>query len=152
MRWHKHFLIVAAVVVVAATTTVVAFGAPRRTTPGHPHPHGAGKADELRLALTPSSTALAACMPGAELNVKVKLTSEERGFDRFDISAHHLAPNRDYTIFLLEQAGAPFGAAEYIGDFSTNAGGNGHNKLKLIVQEAFSSTLVSGTRVRVDLN
>src|SRR5437899_1070653 len=110
MGRHKHLLIAAAVLVASAATTVAAFGAPGRPTPVHPH--GAGKADELHLALTPSSTALAACMPGAELNVKVKLTSEERGFDRFDVSAHHLAPNRDYTIFLLEQAGAPFGAAE----------------------------------------
>ena len=30
--------------------------------------------------------------------------------------------------------------------------GGGHTKLKLIVQEAFSSTLVNGSRQRVDLN
>jgi hypothetical protein len=35
---------------------------------------------------------------------------------------------------LLEQAGAPFGAAEYIGDFSTNPHGDGHNTFTLIVQ------------------
>jgi hypothetical protein len=53
---------------------------------------------------------------------------------------------------LLEQAGAPFGAAEYIGDVSTNSAGRASNTFKLIVQEAFSSTLVNGQRVRVDLN
>ena len=58
----------------------------------------------------------------------------------------------DYTVFLLQQAGAPFGAAEYIGDLSTNSQGNGHAEFRLIVQEAFSSTLVDGKRVRVDLN
>ena len=30
--------------------------------------------------------------------------------------------------------------------------GNAHNNLKLIVQEAFASTLVNGIRTRVDLN
>jgi len=53
---------------------------------------------------------------------------------------------------LLEQAGAPFGAAEYIGDLGTDAQGNGHAEFHLIVEEAFSSTLVNGNRVRVDLN
>jgi len=55
-------------------------------------------------------------------------------------------------VFLLEKAGAPFGAAEYIGDFTTNKWGNARNTFRLIVSEAFSSTLVNGQRVRVDLN
>ena len=89
-------------------------------------------------------------MPG--YTVAVKLTTDNKGFDSFRIQARNLPPDRAYTVFLLEMAGAPFGAAEYIGDFSTNAEGNGHNTFNLIVQEAFSSTLVSGSRVRVDLN
>ena len=56
------------------------------------------------------------------------------------------------TVFLLEKAASPFGAAEYIGDLSTDSKGNGHAEFRLIVQEAFSSTLVNGKRVRVDLN
>jgi hypothetical protein len=68
------------------------------------------------------------------------------------MTARHVAPNRDYTVFLLELAGSPFGAAEYIGDLSTNDEGNGHAEFHLIVQEAFSSTLVNANRVRVDLN
>jgi hypothetical protein len=108
--------------------------------------------DEVHLALTPSSTQLAACMPHAQLDVTVKLTTDTKGFDSFEIRARDLPPNRDFTVFLLEQAGAPFGAAEYIGDFSTNAAGNGHNTFKLIVEEAFASTLVDGKRVRKDLN
>ena len=55
-------------------------------------------------------------------------------------------------MFLLEQAGSPFGAAEYIGDLSANDEGNAHAEFHLIVQEAFASTLVNGTRTRVDLN
>ena len=109
-------------------------------------------ANTVHLELTPSSAQLAQCMPKANVDVNVKLTTEKRGFDVFDITARHIAPNRDYTVFLLEQAGSPFGAAEYIGDLSTNDEGNGHAEFHLIVQEAFASTLVNGQRVRVDLN
>jgi hypothetical protein len=108
--------------------------------------------DDLMLELTPSSAQLAQCMPDATLNVRVKLTTDKAGFDRFEIRAHHLPPERQFTVFLLEQAGSPFGAAEYIGDFSTNKNGDGQNTFNLIVQEAFSSTIVDGHRVRVDLN
>jgi hypothetical protein len=109
-------------------------------------------AEEVQLELTPSSTQLAQCMPNATLDVTVKLTTDTKGFDSFEIQARNLPPNREYTVFLLEQAGPPFGAAEYIGDFSTNASGNGRNIFHLIVEEAFSSTIVGGTRQRVDLN
>lgn len=91
-------------------------------------------------------------MPNADVNVSVKLTTDKKGFDVFDLTARHIAPNRDYTVFLLESAGAPFGAAEYIGDLSTDADGNGRAQFSLIVQEAFSSTIVDGKRVRVELN
>ena len=114
--------------------------------------NGALPANTIRLQLTPSSAALAQCMPKADVDVKVKLTTDKKGFDTFDVTARHIAPNRDYTVFLLQQAGAPFGAAEYIGDLSTNSQGDGHAEFNLIVQEAFSSTLVNGQRVRVDLN
>ncbi len=115
-------------------------------------PAAALAAEVVQLKLTPSSPQLAQCMPDAKLDVTVKLTTDRVGFDVFEIRARNLPPNRDFTVFLLEKAGAPFGAAEYIGDLSTNPSGNGHNTFRLIVQEAFSSTLVNGTRVRVDLN
>jgi hypothetical protein len=145
MRLYRYFLFTATVVVAAAATAAVALGA---TNIGH----AAKKANQVQIALTPSSAQLAACMPGAQLHVKVALTTEQRGFDTFDIAARNLPPNREFTIFLLQQAGSPFGAAEYIGDVSTDAFGNGHAKLRLIVEEAFSSTLVNGSRQRVDLN
>jgi len=109
-------------------------------------------AESVQLALTPSSQQLADCMPDASLNVKVKLTTDKKGFDSFRIKARHLPANTDFTVFLLQEAGAPFGAAEYIGDFSTDKRGNGDNTFHLIVQEAFSSTIVDGNRTRVDLN
>lgn len=95
---------------------------------------------------------LAQCMPHADVQVDVKLTTEKKGFDTFEITMRHVAPNRDYTVFLLEQAGFPFGAAEYIGEVSADAQGNGHAEYHLIVQEAFASTMVNGQRVRADLN
>jgi hypothetical protein len=108
--------------------------------------------DDLVLELTPSSAQLAGCMPDATLDVALQFTTENAGFDRFQINAHNLPPDREFTVFLIEQAGSPFGAAEYIGDFSTNNNGDGENTFDLIVEEAFSSTVVDGQRVRVDLN
>lgn len=152
MRVHKHLLVAGAVIVALAATTAAALGATQTANGSAHRTHHVRKTDETQLGLTPSSAQLAACMPGAQLNVRVALTAEERGFDRFEISAHNLPPNREFTVFLLEQAGAPFGAAQYIGDFGTNAYGNAHNELRLIVQEAFASTIVNGARTRVDLN
>jgi hypothetical protein len=91
-------------------------------------------------------------MPKAKVTVNVALRTNPTGRDVFRIEGDNLPPNRDYTVFLLEQAGSPFGAAEYIGDLHANANGHGDNEFRLIVQEAFSSTLVNGQRVRVDLN
>jgi hypothetical protein len=150
MRWHKQFLI-AALVAVVAVTTAAALGATRGAYAQSPA-HQVQKADELKIDLTPSSAQLAVCMPDASLTARIRLTTEERGFDRFDIAARHLPPNREYTIFLLQQATAPFGAAEYIGDFSTDFHGDAKTKLRLIVGEAFSSTIVNGARVRAELN
>ena len=150
MHRHKNTLVTAAVVmIVAAMTAAAALGGTRGSVAAA---HNVKKAEDARFELTPSSAQLRACMPDAQLSVKLTLSTEKHGSDRFEIAARGLPPNRDYTIFLLQQAGSPFGAAEYIGDFSTNDEGNAHNDLKLIVQEAFSSTLVNGSRQRVDLN
>ena len=86
-------------------------------------------------------------MPRADVDVTVKLTTDTVGFDSFRIDAEGLPASTAFTVFLLEDAVTPFGAAEYIGDITTNAKGKAHNEFRLIVQEAFSSTLVGGTRV-----
>ncbi len=152
MRFAPKLTIGAATLAVVGAFTVTAIGAPAAHRSGG---HGAVKArsaEKVRLHLTPSSPQLAACMRRARLDVKVKLTTDKLGFDIFTIRGRHLPPNTDFTTFLIEQAASPFGAAEYIGDFSTDKYGNTYNQFKLIVQEAFSSTLVNGQRVRVDLN
>ena len=152
MHMRKHFLFAAAVVVLVAATTGAALAASSKTSGTLVGAHHRQTATEQQVALTPSSAQLASCMPGARLTVNVTFSTERQGFDTFEITARHLPPERDFTIFLLQQAGSPFGAAEYIGDISTDADGAGQTKLKLIVQEAFSSTLVNGSRQRADLN
>jgi hypothetical protein len=157
MRFQNRVLVVMASAFALAATAAASIGPAAVTMADNERDHDTteqrpAQANRVHLQLTPSSAQLAQCMPNADVDVDVLLTTDKLGFDIFDITARHIAPNRDYTVFLLEQAGAPFGAAEYIGDFSTNDEGNGHAEFHLIVQEAFSSTLVNGSRVRVDLN
>ena len=150
---HRKTLTLLTTVAIAAATATTAFAssddggglsrAQRAAVRGAP---------VTRLDLTASSPDLARCMPNARVTVTVRSTTDAIGFDILRVKARHLAPNRDFTVFLLETAGSPFGAAEYIGDISTDARGNADNELHLIVDEAFSSTIVNGQRVRVDLN
>jgi hypothetical protein len=108
--------------------------------------------DKVQFHLVASSAALAKCMPHAKVNITVKLRTDKIGKDIFIVDASGLPANTSLTTFLLEVPGAPFGAAEYIGDVDSNKYGKAHAEFELIVQEAFASTLVDGNRVRVDLN
>src|SRR5207247_7336540 len=103
----------------------------------------AARPEVVELNLTPSSAQLAACMPNARVDVTVRLTTDLRGFDVFHVHAVGLPPNTTFTAFLLEQARAPFGAAEYIGDFTSDDKGRADNTFRLIVAEAFESTFVN---------
>src|SRR4051794_20876505 len=139
---------------VAIAAALAAAGAGPAAASAHKH-RARAAADDIQtqhLRLDPSSPQLASCMPGARIDAYVDLATDVVGFDQIRIRGRHLAPNRDYTVFLLEQAEAPFGAAEYIGDISSDSKGRARNTLHLITAEAFSSTLVNGQRVRVDLN
>ena len=151
---HRKTLTVLATAAIAAATASTAFASSGDDDGGKGRDHRAqiAGAPVTRLDLTPSSPELARCMPKARVKVTVRSTTDAIGFDILRVKARHLAPNRDFTVFLLEQAASPFGAAEYIGDISTDAHGNADNELHLIVDEAFSSTIVDGQRVRVDLN
>ena len=102
--------------------------------------------------LTASSPELAACVPHAKVTVKVNLQTDRLGYHIVTVDATGLPKNRDFTVFLLQQAAAPFGAAEYIGDVTSDYYGRAHNEFRLIVEEAFSSTLVGTTRVRKELD
>lgn len=140
--------------VVAVTIAVVASAG--ASTNGSAHAAKARGGDDgfetVHLRLDPSSSQLAGCMPSSRIDVYVDLTTDLIGADIVRVKARHLAPNRDYTLFFLEQAASPFGAAEYFGDISTDKYGNASNKFKLIAEEAFSSTIVNGQRKLVNLD
>ena len=109
-----------------------------------------GSARRAQLTLKPSTPKLQSCFPKAQATVSVDLTTATKGFDTFTVRAKGLRPKTDFTVFLLEQAGSPFGAAEYFGDFTTNAKGEGVGQFRLIVEEAFAFNNV--TQQRTDLN
>ena len=140
----------------AAVAAVVAVGLIAGSAGAAKHPPKAkaraAAAKTTKLRLTPSNAQLAACMPRARVRVTVKSTTDRVGFDRFIVRARGLPRNTNFTVFLLETAGAPFGAAEYIGDITSNRRGTARNEFRLIVDEAFSSTIVNNQRVRVELN
>ncbi|HEY7044299.1 MAG TPA: hypothetical protein VH419_11580 [Nocardioidaceae bacterium] len=108
------------------------------------------KVDSVTLPLRTSSPELDDCFPHARAKVKVDLTTDDIGKDTFRINARGLRPRTDFTVFLIQKAGAPFGHVEYIGDFSTNRWGRGHNTFTLIAEEAFAFNNATGNRA--DLN
>lgn len=112
--------------------------------------HAAAPAKSVTLKLKPSSSDLADCYPYAKAKVKVDLTTDAIGKDTFEISASGLQPKTAFTVFLIEKAGAPFGAVEYIGDITTDAYGEADNTFELIVEEAFAFD--NETQARTELN
>ncbi len=106
--------------------------------------------NRVKASLVTSTPALAACFPHAKATVTVDLTTDAKGKDKFTIAASGLKPRTDFTVFLLEKARSPFGAAEYIGDFTTDKYGRAINSYKLIVEEAFAFN--NETHARTDLN
>jgi hypothetical protein len=139
--------------VVAATLAATALlgGAAYAASPGTSSVSATSQATpEAHLTLQPSSPALAACFPHARARVDVDLTTDAIGKDRFTITARGMRPRTDFTVFLIEKPGAPFGAAEYIGDFTTNRRGRATNTYNLIVEEAFAFN--NETHTRTDLN
>ena len=99
----------------------------------------------------------AACLPDAQGTVTVAHKEEAQGSDSLHLSVRGLPPRTDFAVFLTSDdafATPPFGAVQYIGDFTTNPAGVGSLRVDTIVGEAFSSTLVGSppTRVRVELD
>ena len=104
------------------------------------------------ISLAPASDTIAACLPNAAARVTVFPREDNRGVDTLDLKAEGLPPNTTFAVFLTELPVAPFGAVQYIGDFTTNAAGRGSLRVDSVIDEAFSSTVVNGVRTRVDLN
>jgi hypothetical protein len=100
--------------------------------------------------LVPASDSIAACLPNAAATVTVLPREEIRGVDTLHLRAHGLPPNTSFAVFLTEMPVPPFGAVQYIGDFTTNAAGRGHVHVDAIIDEAFAFNNITG--VRTDLN
>jgi hypothetical protein len=107
----------------------------------------AKKPPTVKFKLAPSNDQLAKCMPKVKVDIKVTLETDAKGFDVFDVNVTGGPANTAFTVFIIEIPDAPFGSAEYIGDVTTDKYGKGKNEFKLIVEEAFSSTIVNGARV-----
>jgi hypothetical protein len=90
------------------------------------------------------------CFPNASATVTVLPTEEDRGVDTLLFKAKGLPPYTSFTVFLTELAEIPFGASEYIAEFTTNAEGRGSVRVDTVIQEAFAFD--GNTKVRKDLN
>lgn len=127
-------------------------------TLGSTVPYALGVAHALTtisFRLVPASGAVAACLPNAKADVAVLHKEDTLGVDTLQLDARGLPADTDFAVFLTSAdalTSPPFGAAEYIGDFTTNAAGIGSLKVDAIVAEAFVSTVVSSTRVPADLD
>ena len=107
--------------------------------------------EPFRFSLVPASTTIESCLPNATAAVTVLPKEDSRGVDTLDLKAEGLPPHTEFSVFLTESA-VSVGAAQYIGDFTTNAEGRGSMRVDTIVDDAFSSTVVNGARVRSELN
>jgi hypothetical protein len=109
----------------------------------------------ISFRLVPASAAVATCLPGATGDVTVLHKEDILGVDTLHLDASGLSRNTEFAVFLTSADAfvtPPFGAVEYIGDFTTNAAGIGSLKVDAIIAETFVSTLVGTARVRADLD
>jgi hypothetical protein len=106
----------------------------------------------FRFDLVPASDAIAGCtsMPNPAATVAVFPREDIRGVDTLDLHAEGLRPNTTFAVFLTEMPVPPFGAVQYIGDFTTNAAGRGALRVDAIIDEAFAFNNITGDRT--DLN
>ncbi len=113
-------------------------------------------ANKVEFDLEPASAVIASCLPNAAAHVTVELKEAQRGTDTLKLNARGLSANTTFAVFLTQNSAfdsPPFGAVQYIGDFTTNNNGDGHLKVEAIIEEAFSSAVCPGpVRVRQELN
>lgn len=109
-------------------------------------------ADTIQFNLVPAAPQIAKWFTNAILKVSVSSTEDELGTDTFTTTAKSLRPNTTFAVFRTELPLAPFGAVQYIADFTTTANGKGSVQVNATIEEAFSSQVVKGQRVRKELN
>jgi hypothetical protein len=131
------------------STVIAAFGLLSTLLPVIQTAHAQGLGPS-RFDLVPASNAIATCLPNAAATVTVFPREEIRGVDTLDLHAEGLRPNTTFAVFLTQMPVPPFGAVQYIGDFTTNAAGRGSVRVDAIINEAFAFNNITG--VRTDLN
>jgi hypothetical protein len=132
------------------STVIAAFGLLAVLATGQTaHAQGQGP---FSFDLVPASDAIAGCtsMPNPAATVAVFPREDSRGVDTLDLHASGLRPNTTFALFLTERPVPPFGAVQYIGDFTTNAAGRGAVRVDAIIEEAFAFNNITG--VRTELN
>jgi hypothetical protein len=110
--------------------------------------------------LVPASDSVTGCLANASAKITVWEARGRQGVETLLLRARGLPANATFVVFLTEQPVPPFGAAQYIADFTTNPAGNGHVRANAIISDAFSTTLVDDdcdaetapVRVRTELN
>ena len=131
------------------STVIAAFGLLSTLLPVIQTAHAQGLTPS-RFNLVPASDPIAACLRNAAATVAVLPREDIRGVDTLDLHAEGLRPNTTFAVFLTEMPVPPFGAVQYIGDFTTNAYGRGSVRVDAIIDEAFAFNNITG--VRTDLN
>jgi hypothetical protein len=144
---EKH----AAIKLPIRSTVIAAFGLLSTLLPISQSAHAQGL-QPFSFNLVPASDPIANCesMPNPAATVTVIPSEEIRGVDTLDLHAKGLRPNTTFAVFLTQMPVPPFGAVQYIGDFTTNAAGNGSVRVDAIIDEAFAFNNITG--VRTDLN
>jgi hypothetical protein len=131
------------------STVIAAFGLLSTLLPISQSAHAQGLRP-FSFNLVPASDPIATCLPNAAARVTVFPREEIRGVDTLDLHAEGLRPNTTFAVFLTQMPVPPFGAVQYIGDFTTNAAGRGSLRVDAIIDEAFAFNNITG--VRTDLN
>jgi hypothetical protein len=131
------------------STVIAAFGLLSTLLPVSQSAHAQGL-QPFSFNLVPASDPIANCLPNAAARVTVFPREEIRGVDTLDLHAEGLRPNTTFAVFLTQMPVPPFGAVQYIADFTTNAAGNGSVRVDAIIDEAFAFNNITG--VRTDLN
>jgi len=131
------------------STVIAAFGLLSTLLPISQSAHAQGL-KPFSFNLVPASDPIATCLPNAAATVTVFPKEESRGVDTLDLHAEGLRPNTTFAVFLTQMPVPPFGAVQYIADFTTNAAGKGSVRVDAIIDEAFAFNNITG--IRTDLN
>jgi hypothetical protein len=105
-----------------------------------------------RFDLSPGSGSISNCLPQANATVTVFPHKALLGVDTLVVNVRNLLPNTSLAVFLTELPVGPFGAAQLIGELTTDEAGDGSLKVDSVIEQAFSTTVVGPERVRAELD